>query len=185
MDQDEEREIISRVLQGDRDAFSRLVEAHKVPVFNLAYRMTGVYDDARDLAQEAFVRAFRRIRTFREGRRFFPWLYAIALNCIRDHERTAGRRKSSEVRDETGEGGPERGVPEMEQALIAGEEANLVQNLLGSLHREMREAVILRFYQDLSFEEMAEILGVSQSAAKMRVYRGLQRMKELLAPRKD
>ncbi len=185
MDQDEEREIIARVLKGDRDAFSRLVETYKAPVFNLAYAMTGVYEDARDLAQEAFVKAFRRLGSFREGRRFFPWLYAIALNCVRDHERAAGRRRPPQMGDGAAEATVANGIPHMEQALIRGEDADLVQNLLACLPADMREAVVLRFYQDLSFEEMGEVLGISESAAKMRVYRGLRRMKEGLTPRRD
>ena len=87
MKQIDEGEIIGRVLGGDREAFAVLVDAYKGPVFSLAFRMTGSAQDADDLTQESFLRAFQYLGRFRAGERFFPWLYTVSLNVIRNHLR--------------------------------------------------------------------------------------------------
>jgi len=98
MKQIDEGEIIGRVLGGDREAFAVLVDAYKGPVFSLAFRMTGSAQDADDLTQESFLRAFQSLGRFRAGERFFPWLYTVSLNVIRNHLRKvkACRRRRPE-----------------------------------------------------------------------------------------
>jgi len=77
--------IVAQILKGNTDKYSFLVEKYKKPIFNLAYRMTGKYEDADDLSQETFLKAFESLEYFQPGSDFFPWIYAISLNLIRNH----------------------------------------------------------------------------------------------------
>jgi RNA polymerase sigma-70 factor (ECF subfamily) len=177
MDLDTERRVICDVLKGDRERFAAIVDAYQTPVFNLAYRMTGSYGDAEDLAQETFVRAFEQLARYDPGRKFFTWLYTIALNLIRSHLRRRSRAAAGVERAPT-QGADRRSDPE---ALLMEEEAlrDLTRALLRLPRRHM-ELIVLRFYQGLSFDDIAEIEGMSVSAAKMRVYRGLERLRGLM-----
>ena len=87
MDIDQESKIIRRILSGEHEAYALLVEKYKGPVYNLASRLTGRHQDKEDLAQEIFIRAFEALERFDETKRFFPWLYTIALNVIRNHKK--------------------------------------------------------------------------------------------------
>ena len=78
-------DIIRRVLEGNRDSYALIVDKYKGPIFNLTYRMTGSYDDASDLAQETFIRAYKNLSRFNTEKKFFTWLYTISLNLIRNH----------------------------------------------------------------------------------------------------
>lgn len=174
MDQKTEAEIIKKVLSGDRQAYALLIEAYKTPVYNLAYRMTGSPEDADDLTQEAFIRAYQHLWRYDGRRKFFTWLYTLALNLIRNHLNKNKDRKSSE---------------ELNDHFPAGEnqspEAKLMENqeisyYLLRLEHESRALLIMKFYQDLSFEEIAEITGKSLSAVKMNIYRTLEKIKEMM-----
>jgi len=178
MEPDHEREIIQRILNGERESYALLVDAYQSAIFNLAYRMTGNRQDADDLAQETFIRAYRNLRHFDPEKRFFTWLYTIGLNLIRNHLKKRGRavvRETAERRDSEAEIRDESCT---EQELIRSQERHSLEEALHKLPVNLREAVVLRFYQDLSFEEIATITGASVSAAKMRVYRGVERLKE-------
>jgi RNA polymerase sigma-70 factor (ECF subfamily) len=181
----EENQIVARVLRGEREAYAGLVDAYKGAIFNLAFRMTGSGQDADDLAQETFIRAFRNLRQFDPRKRFFTWLYTIGLNLIRNHLKKQGREMSREnaARDmaaqNPSEGAMQRG-PRAEQDLIQAQAIGRLDACLQQLPADLREAVVLRFYQDLSFEEIATISDASVSAVKMRVYRGLEQLKQLM-----
>ena len=134
--------------------------------------MTGNYEDANDLAQETFIRAFANLQRFDKQKHFFTWLYTISLNIIQNHLKKTERcrlHKTDYEKDEREISIKDENDPETD--LMAKEEA-------GNL--EMKEADILRFYQEISFDDIAEIMGISLSAAKMRVYRGLKKLEELL-----
>lgn len=182
----EENEIVERVLNGDRDAYASLVDAYKSAIFNLAFRMTGNDQDADDLAQETFFRAYRNLGQFCSGKRFFTWLYTIALNLIRSHLKKRGRhlfRESQEFirpRDGVVSETVRRDAERIEWDLIQAQKIDHLEICLQKLPADLREAVILRFYQDLSFEEIALISDASVSAVKMRVYRGLEKLKQLM-----
>jgi len=183
MDSAREKEIVRRVLEGDTNAFALLVDAYRNPIFQLAFRMTGSLADADDLAQEAFVRAFRNLHRYDPERSFFTWLYTVALNGIRNHLK---KRK----REERGSGPsvdlqPEHeGVaPDVEERLDQAREAQRLERALARLPAEQREALVLRYYMGLSLEETAAVTDVSLSAAKMRIYRGLDRLKQILSSR--
>ena len=178
MKQIDEGEIIGRVLGGDREAFAVLVDAYKGPVFSLAFRMTGSAQDADDLTQESFLRAFQSLGRFRAGERFFPWLYTVSLNVIRNHLRKvktlpeeAARKGISEAANPCGDAA---------DAAIGRERGRRLQGYLLRLPVPIREALILRFYEGLGFEDIASVTGDKLSSAKMKVYRGLEKIRVMM-----
>lgn len=179
MEPSQENDIVARVLKGEREAYALLVDAYKTPIFNLAYRMTGSYEDAHDLAQETFIRAYLNLKKFHQDRRFFTWPYTIALNLIRNHLRNR-RRNVADAPEETVHKAGARDDERIERDLIQAQKIDHLEICLQKLSADLREAVILRFYQELSFEEIAAISDASVSAVKMRVYRGIERLKHLM-----
>ncbi len=178
MRQIDEGEIIGRVLGGDREAFSTLVDAYTGPVFRLAFRMTGSMQDADDLTQESFLRAFQSLGRFKAGERFIPWLYTLSLNVIRNHLRKA--KALPEV--STGREMPEARDPgnDPAEAAIGREQSRRLQGYLLRLAVPVREALILRFYEGMSFEDIASVTGDTLSSAKMKVYRGLEKIRLMM-----
>jgi RNA polymerase sigma-70 factor (ECF subfamily) len=174
MDQKIEAEIVAKVLKGDRKAYALLVEEYKSPLYNLAYRMTGNFEDADDLTQEAFIRAYQYLWRYDPRKKFFTWLYTIALNLIKNHFKKNKYNKSFE---EVGALSLADKNPSPEERLI---EAQEISSCLLRLEYEIRALLIMKYQQELSFEEIAEITGKSLSAVKMRIYRGLEKLKELM-----
>jgi RNA polymerase sigma-70 factor, ECF subfamily len=172
-------QIIDQVKNGNRQLYAKIIDEFKTPIFNLAYQMTGSRDEADDLAQDIFLKAFQSLHRFDTKRRFFPWLYTIALNIIRNHLRRQKLislkhlliREQEKIHTK---------LPNPESALSLKEDILQLSISLNKLPLTIREAVILKYYQDLSFEDVAEILKISLSGAKMRVYRGLEKLKKLM-----
>lgn len=180
MIQTEENQIVQRVLNGESGAFADLVDAFKGMIFNLAFRMTGSRQDAEDLSQETFIRAYKSLRQFDQRKRFFTWIYTIGLNLIRNHIKKHGREITRGDEMRLHNTADDLHSPS-ELDVIRAQETGRLEFCLRRLPPDLREAVVLRFYQDLSFEEIAEISSVSLSAVKMRVYRGLERLKQLMS----
>ena len=178
MKQIDEGEIIGRVLGGDREAFAVLVDVYKGPVFSLAFRMTGSTQDADDLTQESFLRAFQFLGRFREGERFFPWLYTVSLNVIRNHL----RKVKALPEEATEKGMPDATDPngDATDAAIGRERGRRLQGYLLRMPVPVREALVLRFYEGLSFEDIASVTGDKLSSAKMKVYRGLEKIRAMM-----
>ncbi len=178
MEWKEQNEIIARVLGGDRSAYTQVVNRYKGPIFNLALRMTGSYHDADDLTQETFLKAYVALGKFKGERKFFTWLYTISLNLIRNHIR--GAKPLSDPMETFCNSEPRCDSENPEGCAIRGEEFRLLDLCVRKLSPDVREAVILRFHQGLSFEDIAEISGCSLSGAKMKVYRGLEKLRSLM-----
>ena len=180
MDQDQEQEIIGRVLGGDRSAFAGLVEKYQGPIFNLAYRMTGSREDADDLTQETFIRAYQNLHRFDQSKKFFTWIYTIGINLIRNHLKKNVRDISylaaadSALEHHTQEHTREVGETLSDDRMIR------LEQVIRKLPVDLREAIILKFVQDLTFEEVAAVTGDSVSAVKMRIYRGLDKIKQMM-----
>jgi len=178
MDKKIEAEIVAKVLKGDRRAYALLVEEYKSPIYNLAYRMTGNSEDADDLTQETFIRAYINLWRFDPKRKFFTWLYTISINLIRNHLKKVknddllNRTKNIQYNEN------ENQSPEAR--IIATQESNKINLALLTLKYELRVMLIMKYQQELSFEEIAEITGKSVSAVKMRVYRGLEKLEQLI-----
>ena len=177
MDIEQESKIVRRVLSGQHDAYALLVEKYKGPVYNLVIRLTGRTQDAEDLAQEIFIKVFESLGRFDQTRKFFPWLYTIALNVIRNY-----RKKNTPVSIHSFEDSDhfEKGTSSLSPDIITGrkQQADMLYGCIQDLPETQQEAIVLRYFQDLSFEDIAQIQEISLSAAKMRVYRGLRVLAE-------
>ncbi len=172
--------LVQRVLAGDRQAFGLLVERHQDRM--LAYVRYMGFDDseARDLAQDAFVRAFRHLKRCGDPERFSGWLFMIVSNVCRSAGARAARRATEPLDAVAGSVASDGPTPD-EQA----DEKHLreqVRRALGRLPEEQREALVLMYLQGYSVHEIEEMTGASASAVKMRLKRGREALKALLGP---
>ena len=174
MDQKSEAEIVARVLKGDRQVYALLVEEYKSPIYNLAYRMTGNSEDADDLTQETFIRAYQYLWRYDMRRKFFTWLYTLALNLIRSHLRKKNKYNKSSEELSAHLLSDKNSSPETD--LIETQEIGVY---LLCLEEESRALLIMKYMQELPFEEITQITGKSLSAVRMSVYRGLEKLKRL------
>jgi RNA polymerase sigma-70 factor (ECF subfamily) len=173
----EDTDLISRVRRGDVEAYNLLVSRWEKRVFNYLLRLTASPDDALDLSQDVFLKAYQNIRKLGDPARFGPWLYRIAHNeacsLFRKRRPEAGLRSLSSE-DAPSERSPAPGFP-MDLSLA-------VTAALDRLNPEQREAVVLKVYEGFKFDEMAEVLGCPVSTVKSRLYTALDLLKTELAP---
>ena len=175
MDQKTEAEIVIRVLKGDRQAYALLMEEYKSPVYNLAYRMTGNSADADDLTQETFIRAYKYLWRYDSQRKFFTWLYTISFNLIKNHIKK--NKKNLNRIAEINMLSPEQNDTSPDARLI---EDRRISSCLLQVPYKLRSLLIMKYHQELSFEEIADITGKSVSAVKMSIYRGLESLKKMM-----
>jgi RNA polymerase sigma-70 factor, ECF subfamily len=156
--------------QGDEEAFAKLVEAYQRPIYNLAYRMLGSPGEAEDAAQETFLRAYTRLHTYDSSRKFSSWILSIGSHYCIDRLR---RRRGSTVSME--EILSERWLPDNEprpeQRTLDSEREALIQSMLHKVAPQYREVLVLRYWHDCSYEDIAEITKTSVSAVKSRLHR--------------
>lgn len=178
---------LARARAGDQEAFSRLIEMYQTPIFNLAYRMLGDPGEAEDAAQEAFLRAYTRLSTYDSRRSFKTWLFSIASHhCI---DRLRKRRLTWISIDEPL---PPNLAPALaektpgpEEQTAQGEQAALIQRHLARLSPEDRAVIVMRYWDDFSYEEIAEATGGTVSAVKSRLHRARLALAERLADERD
>jgi RNA polymerase sigma-70 factor (ECF subfamily) len=172
--------LAGRARQGDRQAFTELVMHYQVPLYNMALRMVGTPEDAADVAQEAFLRAWEKIRSLRGGP-FRPWLFQIAVNLCYDHFRR-GRWLGVMPDEERGEKVVPLGAtavnPEVEAE--AAERARLVRDSIAALDHDHRVALVLRDVNGLAYEEIAAVLRVPLGTVKSRIARARAHVQERL-----
>lgn len=173
MDDSYEAEIIHDVLMGNPQPFEKLVREYQGPVYNLMLRNVNNSDTAADLAQEVFTRAYSRLETFKTGRRFFPWLYSVALNVARDHMRSKGRDFHVFMENPSVMTRQEDRIDEQEMMEDRLDGKKVFEFVL-EMPPKYREALILRFRHDFSMQEIALALDITISGAKMRISRGLE-----------
>jgi RNA polymerase sigma-70 factor (ECF subfamily) len=179
----DDAQLVARSLKQDHEAFGQLIDRHASVIINLAYRMVGNRAEAEDLAQEAFLTAFKALATFRADSKFSTWLYRIASNKCKDWLRAKrpGMGQQDVDIDEVldihvaEEQTPERLLSQQQVALE-------LEQAIRRLPPLYREAFVLKHVEGMSYEEMEEILGVNSDTLKMRVYKGrLQLSRELAA----
>jgi RNA polymerase sigma-70 factor (ECF subfamily) len=176
-----ELELVAAAKDGDRAAFDALVRASYADAYTLAYRLTGNEEDARDVVQEAYLRAYRGLRRFRGDARFSTWLYRIVANCAS----TLLSRRSKNRHEELSDDEPVADTrPEVDPEIMA--EAGFVRDrltaALAELPPRLRAVVVLRDVYDLPHEAIASELGISQEAAKVRLHRARRKLRERLFP---
>lgn len=167
-------EWIAQAQRGNSEAFSKLVEACQTPVFNLCYRMLNDPYEAEDAAQETFLRAFNNLRQYDNQRSFLTWLLSIAAHYCIDQIRK--RRMNLLSLDDAVYLDPPDTAPGPELTLSMGEEQKKVRMLLEKLSPQDRAAVIMLYWYDLSYDEIAEALSMTVSAVKSRLHRARQVM---------
>lgn len=174
-----EENLIADILDGDVDAYAILVKRYQTPIFNLMMRIASSEQDALDLTQETFLRAYENLERFKPSARFFPWLYTIGINLGRDFLRkTKMRETKAEELYQT-----QRNLSleaELKASSFDTLELSRVREAVQELSLEYREALILRFHEGLSMRDIALALGTSVSGAKMRVHRGLLKLRQFL-----
>lgn len=167
--------LIKRALAGDDGAFTALVERHFGAAYASAYAVLGNSSDAEELAQETFVQVFQKLERLREPGAFVGWVWRIAHDLALKHIRKHGRMKV--VEDV-----PESGSAESPlEPLVAGEDQQGLRKALAALPEDQREALLMKYWQDLEYEEMSKRTGVSEEALYQRVCRGLKRLREVLS----
>lgn len=177
---------VAQALAGDRDAFRALVERHSKTIFRLAYRMTGNEQDAEEVVQDTFLRAYRRLDKFESRANFGTWLYRIAVNCSLDLRRK--RRPEIERREAEDPEGSESvsqiptAAPTPDRLLLSAELGTHVQKALLELSPMERSAFLLRHFEGLSIEEIGQTLGLRTSATKNTVFRAVQKLRRTLEP---
>lgn len=174
-------ELVEACLAGRREAFDVIVERHQRHIYQLCYRFTGNHEDASDLSQDVFVRAYRGLKTFRAQASLGTWLYRIAVNvCLNK----VSAKPRSEPLDPLLAANDER-VTSMEEtaaeALLRGERAALVRAAIARLPKKQRATLVLRVYHDLPHEQIAGILGSSVGAVKANFFHALNNLKKLLS----
>src|SRR5579872_6207934 len=168
--------LVARFLAGERGAFDSLFLKYQDYVYNIVYGIVGKVEEAHDITQEVFVQVYRSLPSFRRGSRFATWLYRIAVNRAVDAAR-ASRSWRWLPLDETLRATPDPADNPV-QASEKQAERDAVQRVLMQVALQHRDILVLRYYQDLSIEEIAEVLGCTVSAAKVRLHRARQHFKE-------
>lgn len=174
-------ELVAACLAGQHEAFDVIVERHRRHVYQLCYRFVGNHEDASDLSQDVFVRAFRGLRTFKNQSALGTWLYRIGVNvCL---NRVSTKAPKPESLDPLIAASDQRVASRDESAtdvLLRDERAGQVRTAIAKLPKKQRATLVLRVYHDLSHEEIAKILGSSVGAVKANFFHALNNLKKLL-----
>ncbi len=171
---------LEQAIAGDQAAFSRLIQAYQGPVFNLAYRMLNNAGEAEEAAQEVFIRAYTRLYSYDPNRKFSTWILSITSNYCIDILRK--RRAILLSIDEPLPPHPAlrvEGAKGPEARMLQSEQQRLVQTLLAELPDEYRETVVLRYWYDMSYEEIAETMQTTVSAIKSRLFRARRQLAQI------
>jgi len=182
-----DQDLVGRVAAGNGEAFGTIVERHQDRLYNTIYRLVGSAEDARDVLQDVFVKAFENLERFRGGSSLYTWLFRIAVNTSLSH-----RRKRRWV--SLGAGGPDDADPpgrppladpapsDPSDGVMAAETERLVQEAIDSLDAEHRTVVVLRDVQHCDYREIADILDVPTGTVKSRLHRARLLLRERLRP---
>lgn len=186
-----ENEIIERVKNGNRDAFTELMERYRTQVFNTAYRMLSDYEDASDATQEVFIKIYKSIASFKGQSSFTTWIYVICRNVCNDILRKRKRQgiNISIYGDDEDESSPIKNIksdtPTPEETVETDERQRLVQEAIASLKPEYREVIVYSDMQQLSYEEIAQILKCPVGTVRSRLNRARTALRKILAEKRE
>jgi RNA polymerase sigma-70 factor (ECF subfamily) len=178
-----DEELVARSMGGDLDSFNQLVLRWERPIYALAYRVIGREEEARDVAQETFLRAFRALKGFKGQAKFSSWLYRITLNLCRDwirRERRTPVAQMPEGVDLVELAGEETPSESLEDLIGRRQLGRAVSKAMATLPEEQRTAIILKEYHGLTFQEIADLLDCPLSTVKTRLYQGLSVVRKQL-----
>src|SRR5208337_1406793 len=179
---------VARACAGETEAFRVLVDRYSRKIFRLAYGMTRNEQDAEDVVQETFLRAYRRLDQFESRSSFGTWIFRIAVNSALDLTRKLGRHEQAEQQMPGDEAGAEKlsqlptPEPAPDRLLLSGELKHKVESVLASLSPRVRTAFVLRHYEGMPIEQIGSVLGLKGSATKNSIYRAVQKLRKELEP---
>jgi RNA polymerase sigma-70 factor, ECF subfamily len=179
-----DEELVARSIGGDPDSFNQLVLRWERPIYALAYRVIGREEDARDVCQETFLRAFRALNGFRGQAKFSSWLYRIALNLCRDWVRRERRTPIVQAPDDLDAlelSAVREPTVSVDDLVARMELTHIVERAMARLPEDQRTAIILKEYHELTFQEIADLVGCPLSTVKTRLYQGLAVLRRELA----
>lgn len=172
-------QLVKDFRNGDVQAFNKLVERWQHRIHRLAYRYFASHDDAMEITQKTFIKAFKKINTLDDVEKFSSWIYTIANNLCLDEVKRAGRRKASPLEILKTERITKSIASNPERSLQNSELGEILQHALNQLSFEQRIVVILKEYEELKFREIAEILDEPENTVKSRLYYGLKKLKDI------
>jgi len=168
-----DQELVKGCLLGDEGCFGILLDRYEKPVYNLAFRFTGTRDDAEDIAQATFVKVYENLSTYDPRRKFFSWMYRIALNEALNY-----KRAKKETADLPGEiTSDERTIHD---SLERDEEQQRIEHALFSIHEDLRSVIVLHYFAECSYADISYILGIPERTVKSRLYEARERLRRLL-----
>jgi RNA polymerase sigma-70 factor (ECF subfamily) len=179
-----DEELVARSNGGDPDSFNELIRRWQRPIYALAYRQIGREEDARDVCQETFLRAFRALKGFRGQAKFSSWLYRIAINLCRDwmrRERRTPVMQAPEDVDLMDLAAAHQPSESIEDHIARNDLSRAVERAMAVLPEEQRAAIVLKEYHGLTFQEIADLVGCPLSTVKTRLYQGLTVLRRELA----
>lgn len=184
-DKDNERDVflMGAVARGDSVAFADLVNRHKDAVVGTVAKMLGGYGDIEDIAQQVFIRVWKSAKSYEPTAKFTTWLFTITRNLVFNETRRLGRKRtvsSEELEEGSGYESVDKSTLSPQESLLEKEMTQAVDVAIESLSEKARMAIILRRYQDMSYEEIAGVLDVSVSAAKSLLFRARAQLRETL-----
>lgn len=187
----DDRQLIERCRNGDREAFDELVRRYERQAYNLAYRLSGNYDDASDVVVEAFVRAFQGLHTFRGDANFGTWLHRVVVNTFLDmRKRSKGRQHISleeqlELDGDTFTRQIEDTSPGPQELVEQEEREEVLQRAIEQLSPDRRILIVLYHFENLSYEEIAQMLKLPVGTVKSRLNRARLALREILEPSRE
>ena len=176
-----DEQLVERALAGDQEAFGEVVRRWERKIYALTYGILGAYEEARDATQETFIAAYRNLRGFRGEAKVSSWLHRIAVNQCITRQRRARVRAETGIEDEVGAAGEGflaaggRGSPA--RAAEAAERTEAVRRAVAALPPELREVVVMKEFEDLTFQEIADALQIPLSTVKSRLYTALKQLR--------
>ena len=173
MTSSDDNDLVKRCLSGDQKAFESLLDRYQKPIFNVALRMVGDADDAADLTQTVFVRAYEKLGTYNDHYKFFSWLYKIAVNASINFLEQRKRYDVLTDREVSQE-------PLVEDQVDASDRVEKLETAILELSTEYRIVIVIRHFHDLSYDEMGRILDLPEKTVKSRLFTARQLLKEIL-----
>ena len=183
---DSDLKLVQAAKSGSRLAFGKLVKKYERKVFYLAFDLVHDYEDAKDIAQEAFIKSFEKLQQFEERAQFSTWLYRITVNLAMDQHRRRKRRPHDSLEDNIHEIERQKRVEQAEEGqrseleLQTSAQRAQIEKALAHLSENQRVATVLKYFHQKSSKEIAEVLGCSESTARIHLFRALKNLKKHL-----
>ena len=172
--------LIKKARRGDGRAFSMLIENHERFVFNVVYRITGNAEDARDVSQEAFIKAFKNFESYDESSAFSTWLYRIAVNTAIDYIRKRKKENSISFEDYIVDEKNQKGDSGIEEKVISKEGVKNIISAVNMLEDEFKTVIVLRDMEGMEYKEISDITGLPLGTVKSRLSRGRGKLRQMI-----